>query len=176
MCDYSLHHFPNRLGVEGEELVVHRFGGASLGLASASDLPAPKTASETPSRWAQIKSWFQPPLLEADKRIPAVCVPPGGRLILRDIPTTLQRELGVNEVELVTFTEVSAEANSYRDAVRFRNDRQILLQRLHEGQRVNVVCLAPAAEENIFEGPTASLVDLSMAFRPEIDGTVSRPC
>lgn len=26
MCDYSLAHVPNRLAVEGEELVVYRFG------------------------------------------------------------------------------------------------------------------------------------------------------
>jgi hypothetical protein len=25
MCDYSLHHYPNRLAEEGEALVVHRF-------------------------------------------------------------------------------------------------------------------------------------------------------
>ena len=155
MCDYSLHHFPNRLGTEGEELVVHRFGGASLGLASPSDLPAFSTASEARSCWAQIKSWFHRPLFEMEKRIPAVCIPPGGRLILRDIPRTLQRELGVGEIEPVTFTQVSAEANMYRDAIRFRNGRQILLQRLREGQRVTVACLAPAAEESIFEGTGA---------------------
>ena len=32
MCDYSLAHFPNRLAVEGEPLIVHRFGGGALGL------------------------------------------------------------------------------------------------------------------------------------------------
>ena len=33
MCDYSLAHFPNRLAVEGEQLVVHRFATRTLGLA-----------------------------------------------------------------------------------------------------------------------------------------------
>src|SRR5579863_1272938 len=138
MCDYSLHLFPSRLGVDGEELVVHRFGGASLGLASPSDLPAPVGATTCGgrSRWARIKSWFQRPLWEAEKRVPAVCIPPGSRLILRDIPKTLQRELDVEETEHVTFAEISAEVNTYRDAIRFRNGRQLLLQRLREGQRI----------------------------------------
>lgn len=158
MCDYSLHLFPNRLGVEGEELVVHRFGGASLGLAAPSDLPSPKCSK--PSFWAEFKSWFQRPIWEAEKRVPAVCVPPGARLILSDIPKMLQRELTVGEVEPVTFTQTSAEVNTYRDAIRFQNGRQILLQRLQEGQRVKVVSLAPAFEESIFAANGAArLVD-----------------
>jgi hypothetical protein len=152
MCDYSLHLFPNRLGVEGEDLVVHRFGGASLGLASPSDLPVPQSATPcgVHSRWARIKSWFQRPLWEAEKRVPAVCVPPGSRLILHDIPKTLQRELGVEEIEHVTFTQISAEVNTYRDAIRFTNGRQLLLQRLREGQRIAIVSLSPALDEDVF--------------------------
>jgi hypothetical protein len=155
MCDYSLHLFPNRLGVEGEELVVHRFGGASLGLASPCDLPALK--AECTTRWSRLKSWFQRPMFEVDKRIPAVCIPPGARLMLRDIPKTLQRELGVGEVERVTFTQTSAEARTYRDAIRFRNGREILLQLLQVGQRVTVVSLTPAIEESIFARKAARL-------------------
>jgi hypothetical protein len=48
MCDYSLHVFPNRLASEGEELVVHRFGGTSLGLASRSDLARVQTRAMRP--------------------------------------------------------------------------------------------------------------------------------
>jgi hypothetical protein len=65
---------------------------------------------------------------EAQNRIPAVCVPPGARLVVRDIPKNLQRELGVSETEV----------NAYRDAVRFHNCRRILLQDWREGQRVRV--------------------------------------
>jgi len=159
MCDYSLHLFPNRLGAEGEELVVHRFGGASLGLASPSDLPVPASTCGL-SRWAQFKAWFQRPLFEVDKAIPAVCVPPGAALILRDIPKSLQRELSVTEIEPVTFTQVSADVNTYRDAIRFQNDRRILLQRLYEGQRITIVSLANALEEEfIFENTDARLVN-----------------
>ena len=38
MCDYSLCGIPNRLAVEGEALVVHRFLTGSMGLASRADL------------------------------------------------------------------------------------------------------------------------------------------
>ena len=149
MCDYSLHIFPNRLAVDGENLVVHRFGGASLGLASPADLPPVMTAETCDRRspWARLTDWFksQRPKWEVEKRIPAVCIPPGARLILRDIPKNLQRELGIGEVETATFTEISADVNTYRDAVRFKNNRQVLLQALREGQRVTVVSLSPAA-------------------------------
>ena len=157
MCDYSLHLFPNRLGVEGEELIVHRFGGTSLGLASPCDLPPLK--AECPTRWTRFKNWLQRPMFETNTRISAVCIPPGASLVLRDIPKTLQRELCVAEVEPVTFTQTSAEVNIYRDAVRFANGRQVLLQRLSEGQRLTVVSLAPAVDESIFARPSARLVD-----------------
>jgi len=155
MCDYSLHVYPNRLANDGEDLVVHRFGGASLGLASPSDLRPVITASSCDKTakkswsWTAIKEWFlaNRPQWQPDKGIPAVCVPPGARLILRDIPKGLQRELGVEEVEEVKFVEVSAEVNTYRDAVRFKNGCQLLLQALREGQRVTILSLTPAEVE-----------------------------
>lgn len=142
MCDYSLHVYPNRLAAEGEELVVHRFGGASLGLASPTDLrPVIRaTQCKSASIFERIKNWFQAQQ-GPQRQFPAVCIPPGARLTLKDIPKSLQRELGVGEVEQVKFVEVSAEVNTYRDAVRFQNGRQILLQALREGQRVKVLAL-----------------------------------
>jgi hypothetical protein len=62
---------------------------------------------------------------------------------LRDIPQCLQQQLGVSDEEEVTFVQLSADAYSYRDAVRFNNGREALLQKLAEGQRVDVMCLAP---------------------------------
>ena len=145
MCDYSLHTFPNRLAAEGEDLVVHRFGAGSLGLASPADLApvisATKAAKD--SAWSRAKTWFlgRSSIWEAEKRVPAVCVPPGSRMVLSDIPKSLQREFGVGEVEEVQFVEVTAEVNTYRDAVRFHNGRQALLQQLREGQRVQVLSI-----------------------------------
>ncbi len=149
MCDYSLHTYPNRLAADGENLVVHRFGAGSLGLASPADLAPVISAGKAAGAtfWSQVKAWFQGrnPKWEAEKRVPAVCVPPGARLILSDIPKSLQRELGVGEIEEVQFVQTTAEVNTYRDAVRFKNCRQALLQQLREGQRVQVVSVG--AEE-----------------------------
>jgi hypothetical protein len=126
MCDYSLAHFPNRLAVEGERLVVHRFDTFAIGLA-----PACPTLKQT--------------LFPTS--LPAVCVPPGARLLLRDIPEHLQRRLGVAAVEEVTFVEQTAEAFTFRDAVRFANGQEIVLQHLQRGQRVEVLSLRGAEEE-----------------------------
>ena len=87
MCDYSLACFPNRLAVEGEQLVVHRFQTGALGLTSL-----------CPS--------FKQILFPSST--PAVCVPPGARLLLRDIPGPLQCRLGVREVEEVIFVDTVA--------------------------------------------------------------------
>ncbi|MFN3323126.1 MAG: hypothetical protein ACK5AZ_06500 [Bryobacteraceae bacterium] len=147
MCDYSLHTNPNRLAVEGEELVAYRFPTGSMGLASPKDLqPVIQADESTPRRWwswSAIKAWFEAQKA-AREPVCAVCIPPGARLILKDIPQDLQRELEVGESEEVTFVQISANANSYRDAVRFSNSRQILLQALREQQRVEVVSLALA--------------------------------
>jgi hypothetical protein len=122
------------------------FGAGSLGLASPADLVPVISAGNSPAGgwWPRLKAWFQGqnPRWEAEKRVPAVCVPPGARLVLWDIPKHLQRELGVGEVEEVEFVQTSAEVNTYRDAVRFANSRQTLLQQLREGQRVQVISIA----------------------------------
>ena len=125
MCDYSLAHFPNRLAVEGERLVIHRFSTRTLGL-----FPAHRSLKQ----------------LLFPGTTPAVCVPPGARLRLSDVPEHLQRQLGVGPVEEVIFAQQSAEAFRYRDAVRFANGREILLQRLKCGQRVDVLSLAGVEE------------------------------
>jgi hypothetical protein len=120
MCDYSLAGVPNRLAVEGEQLVVHRFS-TSLGLASP--------------RQPLAQSWYQ-------KTTTAVCVAPGACLLLRDIPEDLQSRFQVGASEEVTFVQLSANAYQYRDAVRFKNGQEILLQKLKCGQRVDVLCLS----------------------------------
>jgi len=145
MCDYSLMAVPNRLAQEGEDLVAHRFPTGSLGLASPADL---KRATETPSParktfWCALKEFFNPPKAEP---VPAVCIPPGARLRLQDIPARLQHEVGVGPVEDVVFTQISAAVNSYRDAVRFPNGREVRLQELREGQRVTVLDLSMAED------------------------------
>ena len=120
MCDYSLMGLPSQLAAEGEELVVHRFSTGTIGLASPADLT-------TLGRHG----------------VPAVCIPPGSELLLKDIPFLLRRRLHVGGTEEVTFTQISAEPHTHRDAVRFSGGREVRLQELSEGQRVEVLSLSP---------------------------------
>jgi hypothetical protein len=136
---------PNRLAQEGEELVAYRFPTGSLGLASPCDVKRATTAPprERKTVWTRVMEFFNPPRTEP---VCAVCIPPGARLRLEDIPARLQHEYGVGAVEEVTFTQISALANSYRDAVRFSNGREVRLQELREGQRVRVLDLSLAED------------------------------
>ncbi len=148
MCDYSLHAVPNRLAVEGEQLVTHRFPTSSIGLASPVDLECAtrsldESTGQKRSWWATLKSWLNPPPLRNEK-IAAVCIPPGAHLRMQGIPQDLQKELGVGADEDVVFVELSASAYRYRDGVRFKNGREILLQYLDEGLRMDVLSLASA--------------------------------
>ena len=145
MCDYSLMGVPNRLATEGEDLVVHRFPTQSLGLASPSDLLSVSHPPLLwpPGFWSTLKAFFRE---LAEDTVPAVCIPPGARLMSQDIPIELQSSLKVGSAEEVTFTQLTAAANSYRDAVRFKNGNEIHLQELIEGQRVRVLQLALANE------------------------------
>ena len=138
MCDYSLMAVPNRLAREGEKLVVHRFSTGSLGLASTTDLNR-ESSGQARTRWTAVKELFNP----AESRLTtAVCIPPGARLMLHDIPARLQKELGTSSDESVTFTQITAAVNSYRDAVRLSSGREVRLQELQEGQRVEVLDLS----------------------------------
>jgi hypothetical protein len=142
MCDYSLAHYPNRLAVEGEQLVVHRFSSGTLGLTSPRQ---------------EISSSSQNP-----KRLPfdcAVCVPPGAQLRLHDIPEHIQKSLGVGAVEEITFVERSAEAFVHRDTMRFGNGRQVLLQHLQVGQRVDVLNLSGCEEREERRSPAREVHD-----------------
>ncbi len=116
MCDYSLMGLPTRLAAEGEDLVVHRFSTGTIGLASPLDLTT-----------------------QGKRGVPAVCIPPGTHLLLRDIPHLLRWRLLVGQEEEVTFTQITAETNTHRDAVRFVSGREIRLQELSVGQRVRVL-------------------------------------
>jgi len=138
MCDYSLMSIPNRLAVKGEELVAHRFRTGTIGFASPSDLHGKAVPLEALSN--RLSSFLR--LRPKPESIPAVCIPPGARLILRNIPERLQRWLAVGPVEEVTFVQLSDSAYTYRDAVRFKDKCEVRLQCLSEGQRVLVLDLS----------------------------------
>jgi hypothetical protein len=147
MCDYSLCGLPNRLALEGEELVSYRFRTGSIGLASPLDLIAarPSPSSRPQTFWQQIKR-----LLEGDTPshpITAVCIPPGAQLLLKNIPADLQRHWQIAAEESAFFVQTSHNVNSYRDAVQFYNGKQALLQNLREGIRVEVLSLGAAVAD-----------------------------
>ena len=139
MCDYSLMGVPNRLATEGEDLLVHRFATGSIGFTGPRiSSPVTRQAANR-GFWTAIKK-----LLRAaePQQAAAVCIPPGARLLVRDIPENLQRLYKAGRMEEVTFTQLSSAENTHRDAVRLNNGAEILLQRLREGQRVRVLQLS----------------------------------
>ena len=149
MCDYSLMGLPSRLAKEGENLVVHRYSTGSMGLGPAVTPPQ--------GFWANVRAFFSP------ATVPVVCVPPGARLLLRDIPSQLQSELGVDSEEEVVLAQTGPLVNSHRDTFRFRNTKEVLLQRLRAGQRVRVLDLSlaetpvPVREERL-ENPLQTAI------------------
>lgn len=139
MCDYSLMGVPNRLAREGEDLVVHTFPTGSQGLT-----PDTSGASNTAEGRLKGLQFILEKLfgkLEEEEKV-AVCIPPGARLLLRDIPEEVRNSLHVGAAEEVVFTQLTATPNEYRDAVRFTDGRELLVQRLHIGQRVRVLQLS----------------------------------
>jgi hypothetical protein len=158
MCDYSLMTIPTRLAVSGEELIVHRFPEGSLGLASPCDLRKRQEYRRVQSHgfWSRLKEFFDPPMAPA---IPAVCIPPGARLLIRDIPEQLQQECRFHkDLEEAVFTQITAAVNTFRDAVRFQNGSEVLLQRFTVGQRVRVLDLSSAEDrETATQGQRVSM-------------------
>ena len=147
MCDYSLMAFPNRLAVCGENLVVHRFEAGSVGLASPEEVCKIKEAraARPDTFWARLKTFLNPP---SNQHCTAVCIPPGARLMVRDIPERLQHELSLkSDAQEVVFTQTNTVG--FRDAIRFENGAEILLQRLSEGQRIHVLALSHEEHEDL---------------------------
>src|SRR5262249_46406564 len=107
--------------------------------------------------WSALKNFFSPPKTNS---VPAVFVPPGARLMFADISTRLRDDLGGGAGGEVTFTQRDPAADTYRDAIRFANGQEILLQELGEGQRVKVLDLSSA---EAFEPVTEER--LALAFR-----------
>lgn len=149
MCDYSLMAVPNRLAIEGEHLITHRFSTGVVGTATPDDVWNVRTAPATGSFWKRLRAVLNN--LGARHCVTAVCIPPGARLRLEGIPRRVQRQFGISGTEAVTFTQVSAESNQFRDAVRFENGREILIQDLSEGTRIEVLDLSIAAPRQHIE-------------------------
>lgn len=103
MCDYSLEAYRSRPARKGERYVTHRFESGSIGLTAAGD------------------------------RSTAVCVAPDMQLRLQGLPKGVQDRFDVRPEEEVTFVRLDSEPTQYRDAVRFDNGAEVLLQDLGRG-------------------------------------------
>ena len=136
MCDYSLHGIRNRLAEKDEVLVVHQFYTGSKGLTSPEYL---KPTEQPKGLIAMLTSMLRFPTQPQEC---AVCIPDGAKLMLYGISPTLQEAHGLNSAEAVTFRQLSADAQTYRDAVEFRNGVRVHLPGLEEGQSVKVVALS----------------------------------
>jgi hypothetical protein len=85
----------------------------------------------------------------------AVCVPADTQVRLEGIGETVQQACGVGAIEEVTMTRV--EGGPYKDAVRFSNGTEVLLQRLDRGLTAVIV------------GSGAELIDLAdLVARPAV--------
>lgn len=148
MCDYSLFTYPNRLACEGEQLISYRFQSYSIGLAPLEDVEAALRAKESATSF----SWWSR-LNGSNHRttrrghIPAVCVPPGTSLRVTHMPVELQWRFGFGSIAQVTFVELDSSAYEYRDAIRFKTGRTVLLQDLGENVRFEVLCLTAAEHQ-----------------------------
>ena len=76
----------------------------------------------------------------------AVCIPPGARLLISEVPQNAQPGFDLLELESVKFTQLSERSYAYRDALRFSDGETVLLQKLPEGLRATVIALAPDEE------------------------------
>jgi len=145
MCDYSLFAVRNRLAGEGEELVVHRFDTGARGFAAVKDIELQANEKqETSGWWSTFKNWISS---GSSISVPAICIPPGARLLLTDIPCGAQKSLGIGPSEIAVFTEISNRSYSYRDALILSNGTQVLLQDLPRGTCAVVLSLSSDASE-----------------------------
>jgi hypothetical protein len=128
MCDYSLELYRSRPAVQEEQYTLHRFPSGTMGFVAGTDC-------ET-----------------------AVCLPAGARLSLEGINETVRRAFSIGAAEEVTMTRLVVTGHAHRDAVRFANGREVLLQSLNAG----VTCkLSPRDLDEVLglKTPTSEFVD-----------------
>jgi hypothetical protein len=142
MCDYSLMMVPNRLAIEGEELVAHRFQSGTTGFVSSFDFSIWNAELRSKSMWQRLTACFASTIEPAR----VVCILPGARLRVEAVPESLSGRSHSGSCELATFTQLSAEANQHRDALCFDDGAIVRLAMLAEGQRVKVLRLSSIEE------------------------------
>lgn len=116
MCDYSLELYRSRPAVEGEQYTLRRFPSGTMGFTAERDC-------ET-----------------------AVCLPADAHLRLEGIGETIRQAYVVNSTEEVTMARMDGTNFAHRDAVRFANGREVLLQGLNAGIVATLIEVLPEAE------------------------------
>ena len=127
MCDYSLELYRSRPAVQEEQYTLHRFPSGTMGFVAGIDCQT------------------------------AVCMPTGARLRLSGINETVQRAFAIGPSEDATMTRLDVTGHAHRDAVRFANGREVLLQSLHAG--VGAELLARDLDEILGLNDAPALVD-----------------
>jgi hypothetical protein len=86
----------------------------------------------------------------------AICVPADTQLRLEGISETFQKTHGVGAVEEVVMTHL--DSGTYKDAVRFSNGTEVLLQRLDRGLTAMIV---PPTVEPIDIAPQRAVLEFA---------------
>jgi hypothetical protein len=157
MCDYSLYTVNNRLACESDDLVLHRFDTGSLGFCAQAELEKELSRGAFARGWSSFLRWLYP---RKKCGLTAVCVPPGARLLISGVPEKARPGFELLALETVEFTQLSERSYAYRDALKFFDGENVLLQKLPEGLRVTVLALAP--EQEAMEVPVSVPVALRM--------------
>lgn len=132
MCDYSLELYRSRPATQEEQYTLRRFPSGTMGFTAARDC-------ET-----------------------AVCIPADAHLRLEGIGEAVQRAFAVGPIEEVVMTRVEGGAYAHKDAVKFSNGKEVLLQSLNVGVAAQVIAftsdIADVVEVRRWRSP-ADLVD-----------------
>ena len=128
MCDYSLELYRSRPAVQEEQYTLRRFPSGTMGFTAGYDC-------ET-----------------------AVCMPADAHLRLEGIGETVQRAFDVGPVEEVVMIRLEVIAHAHRDAVRFANGKEVMLQRLNAGITTEMVS-AISDLTDVETRPSRELVD-----------------
>jgi hypothetical protein len=115
MCDYSLELYRSRPAVQEEQYTLRRFPSGTMGFMAARDC-------ET-----------------------AVCIPADAHLRLEGIGEAVQQAYAVGAVEDAVMIRMDGTAFAHRDAVRFANGREVLLQSLNAGIAATVIDFVPSS-------------------------------
>ncbi|MBI3197445.1 MAG: hypothetical protein HYZ40_08035 [Rhodospirillales bacterium] len=132
MCDYSLELYRSRPAVSEEQYTLQRFPSGTMGFTAGQ-------SCET-----------------------AVCIPADARLRLTGIGEAAQRAFAVGAIEEAVMTRLEGGPHAHRDAVKFSNGREVLLQSLNPGITAEVVAFT--SDLTTITGaevrrPTAELLD-----------------